>query len=265
MCMLFIKPKNLTLPIQYLESLKEHNADGVSVYNLESSELFKTLDYNEAFDYLNGSHDKQLVVHFRFGTSGENTEDQLHGWEILKGEYLFFHNGMLSTFKGDKAKGLSDTQQFVNFVNTHDNFTLNDVIEYLEIFETNSRFLIVKKSDNSVITPKCAKWNSPIKINDASVQFSNTYAIDWHLLEDDGHLIERPMFNKYSNYNAKYSFSNMYDEFDDYENDDLESNLAEDDLLFELENLIYHHTYKDVVNFITVNPEITATYLKRNK
>ena len=263
MCMLFIKPKSLVLPDAYFNSLKEHNADGVSCYDLESGKLFQTLDYNEAKDYLNGSYDKNLVVHFRYGTSGKNTIKQLHGFSICNDEYVFFHNGVLSTYTGDIKKGLSDTQEFVNEVNAK-KVPIDGVILFLEKFERSSRFLIVKKSDNSIIIPNCAKWNKPIKINDVSVQFSNTYAVDTHLLQDEGHTIEKPLYPDYARYYRQSSASWADEDLADFDNDlEIEATFAEQTLMDELENLLCFHTTKDVIDFITVNPEIATMLLQK--
>lgn len=248
MCMLFIKPKNLTLPKAYFDSLREQNNDGVSCYDLETGEIFKTLDYDEAYRYLNDNHDSHLVVHFRFGTSGKKSIHQLHGWKILNDKYTFFHNGVLNTFKGDVKLGLSDTQQLVKMFNHCSGITIDEVVNYLETYEKTSRFLIIDNETKSVIKPKCAQWANPIKIEGVEVQFSNTYAIDWYLQQDDGHLVKS---------NKKYNSGfNSYDDENDYTE-------AESDMINELEYILHSHTLKDLVDFVTVNPEIVALYLKK--
>lgn len=256
MCMLFIKPKNLTLPEQYLDSLNDHNADGVSIYNLNDKELFKTLDYDAACDYLEKNHDNELIVHFRFGTSGKKSEDQLHGWDILGGKYKFFHNGVLSTFKGNKD--FSDTQQLVNMFNATDGLTLEHVVKYLESFEKSSRFLIVENDTNKITIPNCAKWENPILINGVSVKFSNSYAIDWYLLQDEGHT-KKPTFSRFNNSlwddGYDYDFSNIDDDCDNLTD-------GEHDLLMELDYMIHNCNTKELRDFIATNPEIAAYYLK---
>ena len=71
MCMLFIKPKNLILPANYHESLWDKNSDGLSVWNKSNKTLFKTLCKNEAYNYLMQDAQNELIVHYRFGTSGK--------------------------------------------------------------------------------------------------------------------------------------------------------------------------------------------------
>ena len=250
MCMLFVKPSNFTLPKPYFDSLKDHNGDGVSCYDLETGELFQTLNYDKAHQYLVDNHKSNLIVHFRYGTSGEKSLSQLHGWKILNGRYSFFHNGMLSTFKGDKEKGLSDTQEFVQMVNTWEGVNIEDVVLYLEEFEKGSRFLIVDNETKKIITPNCAIWQRKINIEGTDIRFSNNYAIDWHLLQDNGHL--KTKFNP-----------DQYDLLTGYcDEEDLTD--AENDMLAELSFIVQGSSLKDLIDFVTVNPEIAALYLKRD-
>ena len=65
MCMLFIKPENLVLPLNYHESLWQKNSDGLSVWNKSTKTLFKTLCKNEAYNYLVQNAQSELIVHYR--------------------------------------------------------------------------------------------------------------------------------------------------------------------------------------------------------
>lgn len=264
MCMLFIKPKNLTLPKQYLESLYENNSDGLSCYDLESGELFQTMSKKKGFDFLNNSHDKELIVHFRYGTAGKKTVDQLHGWEILNGQYRFFHNGMLKTFNG--TKDLSDTQQLIDFINSIPEMTIDSVVKMLENLEKSSRFLIVNTETKQVIKPNCAEWNDDILINGVPVMFSNTYAIDYHLLQDEGHTIERINKKQLSFSNNKFYYNEPDDFIDDidyqYGAIDQLSDL-ENEMVMELDYLVNSGaSHKEIVDYITVNPESAALYIR---
>ena len=230
MCMLFVKPENFTLPENHFNSLWDYNPDGLSIYNFAEKRIFQTLDINKAKSYLDDNHDVQLVVHFRLGTSGKKSLDQLHGWDILNKKYKFFHNGILKTFKGNKE--LSDTQQLVNMFNTMPDLTIQDVVNYLEQFETTGRFLIVDVSNNSVIRPNCAEWHDVINIDGTEIQYSNDYAIDWSLINGD---IDQYLFD--------------HDEGDESS-------------MMELDYLIHNGTTKELIDYITVNPSAAAYYLK---
>ena len=230
MCMLFIKPKNLVLPANYHESLWDKNSDGLSVWNKSNKTLFKTLCKNEAYQYLIENAQSELIVHYRFGTSGKSTIEQLHGFDVVEGKYSLFHNGVLSSFIGDKEK--SDTQNMIKYFNNQ-NFDLYEIIKYLEKYESNSRFLIVDKSTNEIHKPNCAKWNDVTLIDGYEVRFSNSYAIDYNLL----------------------GFDDWY--FDSYSDDFLDN----PDFM-ELDYLINSADEKELLSFIQCNPEVVAEYLK---
>lgn len=230
MCMLFIKPKNLLLPENYHVSLVNYNADGVSFFNLCKKELFKTMCNDAAYDYLVKNAQNELIVHYRFGTSGKSTEAQLHGFDIVNNEYLLFHNGVLKSFQGDAIN--SDTQNMINYFNSN-NYDLFEVIQHLEAQETSSRFLIVNKNTSEVIKPNCAAWNDVTDINGYNVQFSNTYAIDYNLLGFN----DNPYFDSFYN-------DQDYDE------------------MLELEYLVQNGTKKELIDFIQVSPDLIADYLK---
>ncbi len=228
MCMLFIKPKNLILPANYHESLWDKNSDGFSVWDKSTKTLFKTLCKNEAYQYLIENAQNELIVHYRFGTSGKSEMEQLHGFDIIDNKYVLFHNGVLSSFNGTGE--LSDTQNLVNYFNNN-NYELYEVLKYLEKYEKSSRFLIVDKQTNEIHKPNCAKWNDITLIDGYKVRFSNSYAIDYNLLG-----------------------------FDDWYFDD-DAFLDNPDFA-ELDYIINSCSEKDLIDFIQCNPVTVAQYLK---
>lgn len=221
MCMLFIKPSDFTLNDDYFLSLWEHNPHGLSVYNLNNGELFKTLEYDTANQYLLDNHQNELIAHFRLATSGQRTLQQLHGFNICNDKYLLFHNGVLKTFKGTDL--LSDTQEIAVFFA---NKSIDYVVDYLQTHEKTSRFLLVKKSTNEVIKPQCAKWHHGTIIDDKTIYFSNDYAIDYALLYPD------------------------CDDFYFYDDD-----------FSELDYIIKCNDKKTLLGYIQVNPDIVSDYL----
>ena len=240
MCMLFIKPKSLVLPAKYHDSLWDKNSDGMSVWNKQKKSLFKTLCKKEAYDYLVQNAESELVIHYRYGTSGKTTLAQLHGFDIIDNNYLLFHNGVLSSFKG--TGDLSDTQNLVYYFNEN-GYDLYEVIDYLEKYERSSRFLIVDKRTNEIHKPKCSRWNDVTLINGYEVIFSNSYAIDHDLLGFDGWYFD--------GYDLKYD--HKYDhKYDMLDNPDFE----------ELDYIINSCSEKVLIDFIQCNPEIIAQYLK---
>lgn len=180
MCMLYVKPENFTMPQEYLDSLKRRNNDGLAIYNKATNSVFKTLDYKAGYEYMANNHNNELVVHFRFGTSGKKSMDQLHGFSVCNDEYFLFHNGVLSTVSGNAKEGLSDTQVLVHIFRDE---PVDRLVTYLEKHETGSRFLLVNKETQEYIIPKCAKWSGDSTINGTHIIFSNSYAIDGKYLD----------------------------------------------------------------------------------
>ena len=227
MCMLFVKPADFSMNDDYFLSLWEHNPHGLSAYNLGDGQLFKTMDCDVAYGYLLDNHESELVVHFRFATSGQKTIEQLHGFSICNDDYLLFHNGMLKGFAGNDL--VSDTQELAIFFAKK---SIDYVIDYLEMNEKTSRFLLVEKDTGKVIQPKCANWNNPTFFDcGKSITFSNSYAIDFELLK-------------------------LNDEYDTWGYD-----YQVGDEMLELEYIISTGDKKLLNDFVIVNPEIVADYL----
>ena len=236
MCMLFVKPENVTLPVNYIENLWLNNSDGLSVLNTKTGKLFKTLDKKDAFKMLVNAKD-ELICHFRYATSGDINYQQLHGFDICENNYLLFHNGVLKTFKGDLY--LSDTQQLADYFSDK---SINFAINYLEKFEKTSRFLIYNRKTGEVIKPWCAPWVGDVPVNGGYINFSNDYAIDYWLLY--GHDFDNSTY---------YDDDNYYDDICNYI----------DDYNY-LEDLIKHRRYNKLDEFVSDNPNLVTDYLIKN-
>jgi len=205
--MLFVKPSGFTLPSKYFNSLKFRNPHGLAIYNKNTGKLYKTLNYEKGAEYLKKNHDSELVIHFRYSTSGAKTKHQLHGFNVCNDEYLLFHNGMMNTFTGDswKAKNpRSDTEVFA-YLFKHE--PIERMVAYLEKYEKGSRFLIVNKKTKEYIIPKCANWNGDVDIEGTKINFSNSYAIDSYLLNGGK---SSSWWNDYDDYAYGYAYGGRY-------------------------------------------------------
>lgn len=239
MCMLFIKPSDFALPETYFKSLWAKNSDGLSAYNMQSRELYKTLVKTEAWQYIQDNAENELILHFRFGTSGNNTLDQLHGFNVGNDEYYLFHNGVLSSYKG--CKDFSDTQYLASYFKDK---SLSDMISFLEQNEKGSRFILLEKSTNNIYKPNCAKWNEPTVFNcGTEISFSNTYAIDWHLLG---------FGNQWSSFDLNTSYKSVAGFYDDEEFDND---------FYELDYYIQQGDKQSIKDFVYNHPDIVADYL----
>jgi len=72
----------------------KYNDDGAFLYNSLSSQIIRTLNYNEfekKLENLKISNNTLIHMHLRKATSGSVTEQNIHGWQI--GNYICSHNG----------------------------------------------------------------------------------------------------------------------------------------------------------------------------
>ena len=269
MCMLFVKPENFSLPKNYFDSLKSKNADGLAFYNKKTKSVFKTLDYKLGWDYLEANRECEIVVHFRFGTSGENTVDQLHGFPVCNNEYLLFHNGILNSVDANEDEGLSDTQVLVHIFRDE---PVERLVKYLEEHERTSRFLLVNTKDNEFIIPKCAKWNGDATIDGTHIIFSNSYAIDYRLLDwytapyvpkkscggfTSSSCSTRNKYNTYNAANAQSIANSMYERD---ESDKLEEG-EEEALTLDLLDHMWSKDKKSAIDFIKLYPDIAHSFI----
>lgn len=188
MCQIWIKASGVTLPRVFWDAINSSNREGLGLYNIDKDEIFKTEDYEAAWEYINAHKQDKMVVHHRLATSGAKTLDQLHGWDMGNG-YVFFHNGVLRTYSGTKTT--SDTQEMVE---EWHGAPIKAFVRYLESMERSSRFVLIHRETGEIIRPDCATWN-PIVISELGnkeVLFSNDYAFNYSLLP--------PQYSRWSGY-----------------------------------------------------------------
>ncbi len=78
------------------------NDDGAFLYNSLTSEIIKTLDYDEFKKKLNNlkiDDNTLLHMHLRKATSGSVSEQNIHGWRFEN--YICSHNGSYLNFDDD--------------------------------------------------------------------------------------------------------------------------------------------------------------------
>lgn len=196
MCMIWLKPQGKTLPRVFWDAINSYNPHGLGIYNIKANEIFKTQDYEAGWKYINDHIEDQMVVHHRLSTSGAQTCEQIHGWDMQNGN-VFFHNGILSTYKGGAGK--SDTQ---NFVEEWMGTPLKPMVKYLELAEKNSRFVLIDRNTGEITIPNCARWN-PVYIKEIgeTIQFSNDYAFRYSMLPAS--------YSRWSGYDDDWRYNSM--------------------------------------------------------
>lgn len=105
MCIIAIKPEGISIPIERLKSCWDNNSDGAGFMYSENGKLnivkgLMTFDsFIKSYDDIS-SLNKQVVIHFRYGTHGKICPDLTHPFLINKSLALV-HNGVLSVDMDD--------------------------------------------------------------------------------------------------------------------------------------------------------------------
>ena len=108
------------------------NKDGFSVFN-SSLGLVKAPTQRQVAESLG----KFGIWHYRIGTSGSKDTTNIHPFEVCRGKYLLYHNGVLGEGRGN----LSDTAALAQ---TLYDAPLKTVKSVLQALSAGQRFLLVK-------------------------------------------------------------------------------------------------------------------------
>ena len=93
-----------------------YNDDGAFLYNSLTSQIIRTLDYNEfekKLENLKINNNTLLHMHLRKATSGSISEQNIHGWRF--DNYICSHNGYYGmSFSKKELNDNSDSYEFFN-------------------------------------------------------------------------------------------------------------------------------------------------------
>jgi len=111
MCVIVIKPANMSISREDMDAMYEQNPHGVGIsyYDSNKNKLIwiKGLsNKDEISEIIQKLYSIEAIIHFRYATSGPITKELCHPFPIgeknrLKGESdaLFFHNGEIKSFE----------------------------------------------------------------------------------------------------------------------------------------------------------------------
>lgn len=114
------------------------NRDGFSVFTQEYG-LIKSPTKEQVKDCLG----KFAIWHYRIGTSGKMDDYNIHPFEVCKGKYLLYHNGVLGSGVGN----MSDTHALASFLYDKDLRTVKSVLRSLS---DRQRFLLVAANNVNI-------------------------------------------------------------------------------------------------------------------
>lgn len=234
MCIIAYKPKNIDLmDDKTIKNMWDINSDGAGYMFIKNDNVIIKKGYLKLNDFLkdlkedyNREHlkDKNLILHFRIGTSGGINKEKTHPFPLSNNDalldairiknhnnYGIVHNGVINAYTYNKA--LSDTQTFIKDflyeLNTIKPLYKNNAL--INKFITNeldgSKLVILDKKDNVYMY-------GDFKL-DGGIYYSNaTYKTSYYTSA-----LEPTTYN-YNNYN--YSYASGYknaDSYDDYFDD----------------------------------------------
>ena len=113
MCLAIYKPKNKSVPLEYLKHAKTVNPDGIGIAysDRQGLHVYKTLDKIDTMIDIIDKNLKNfdLLIHFRYATKGHIEKDNCHPFLSDKKNLALIHNGTFYEF-GSPEK--SDTKEF---------------------------------------------------------------------------------------------------------------------------------------------------------
>lgn len=211
MCIIAIKPKNKKLQDKrVLKTCFNNNQDGggyMFVNNnreviirkgyMKFDEFYKKL--TEDFKKYN-LHDKNLIMHFRIGTSGQSAEGCTHPFPITddykqlqstetKTNVGICHNGIISAMN-DRTALYSDTQLYIAHV----------ITPLLRLHKNAYKYQDIQ---NSILITTKSKW-SILDNNDEIFTIGD-------FITEDGYIYSNGTYRTRITYTPRYNYTNTYD------------------------------------------------------
>lgn len=141
MCLIIKNLDGKPIPFSVIRAAVKNNKDGYGRLDLPSGKVRKTLDMQEALKM--AMEPGPAVHHFRLGTAGGKTIENVHPFEITK-NWLLFHNGTVPSFNG---KTKSDSHNLANFLRGMNRKYWQEAFELFD----GSRFLAIHRRTGEFI------------------------------------------------------------------------------------------------------------------
>lgn len=220
MCIIAIKPKGISLQDEdVLKNCFKNNSDGAGYsFELKHKVIIKKgfMSFKEFYNSLIKDYEqfnlenKNIVMHFRIGTSGGINKEKTHPFMLtdkpdllngtsIKCSYSIAHNGILSDFDYKNSK-LSDTQNFIK----------DFLYPFLKLVKFDFKNPLVKMVINSMI------GNSKLAIlsKNGSLNLYGDFIKDGDYYYSNS-TYKPPVYSSWKYY---------YDRYDDYYNDNYYTN-----------------------------------------
>ncbi len=196
MCQIIHKPKNFTLPFDLLESTCMTNSDGFGLMMYSDGKIIADKAHDGDNDpeaimrILEGLHDDELFMHFRYRTKGELGTENCHPFKIYDAndrEIYLMHNGTISGYGSDKqvdseAFGLEFVAPLYDrFLKSGDRSPLkNDFFKNIVTKfagSTNRVVLLDNTGDHAIINETTGYMYTPLN-SETEFWVANTYSFN---------------------------------------------------------------------------------------
>jgi gamma-glutamylaminecyclotransferase len=172
MCQAIIKPAGKVVDFKKLDKAQLSNKDGygVSWYEDDRINTFKTLNYNRFKGVLATLKDKEIIIHLRNATKGKVTVDNIHPFDIPSG--VMYHNGTIFSLKGTIQDEVSDTYKLASILNDTKYNKIEDVEVLLKaiVGDTINRLVFMDKTDGKITV-----INKELGMIEDGIWYSNDY------------------------------------------------------------------------------------------
>lgn len=178
MCLLIVATKGHPIPKEYVKSAWRNNPDGAGVSYIKDGTLYISkgiMDLETLEATLEEVGDESnRILHFRYATRGEVTQDNTHPFALHEAEAVMAHNGpcVSPLYPGDKER--SDSRMLAEDLLSQFNATeLRKMKPLLEGFIESGNKLAFLFSDGEymIVGEKLGTWREGLWL-------SNTYSVE---------------------------------------------------------------------------------------
>ena len=182
MCIISYVPKDKKIDDATITNMFDANPDGAGILYTENEVLktYKTFDVFKLinmYHYIKDTLDTDMILHFRIGTHGGKTFDNIHPF-LVNEDLGFVHNGIITSVPIDTAK--SDTRMFNELIlqELPDNFVFNEAVkELISGYIGSSKLAFMDTWQNVVIINEHkGTWDEGVWYsNDSYLDFNDYY------------------------------------------------------------------------------------------
>jgi len=220
MCIIALKPENISISDQTIKNMWENNDDGAGFMYADRGKVrivkgLMTLDsFMDAYRRV-GDH-RKIVMHFRIRTHGEISQELTHPFWIRQGILGMVHNGVISSVGHTGKANESDTSLYARnlskrFVNPVKSLESSEVLEKIKS-EIGYSKLVFLTNDNRhiIVNEKLGDWHDGCWFSNGSHKTNYTrwsYKNAWMAEDYSGYEGYKPYTASTGTYNRTAAFT----------------------------------------------------------